>query len=96
MYDMVVDKDVLVPLNKEYGPSKYLILPNFINSKVQIKEYERVEIEKITSGQMSQFGILRFLKQKEAKEEKIRQLADEYQNILPPHVFLAIKRYKMI
>ena len=96
MYDMAVDKDVLVPLNEEYGPTKCLILPNFINSKVQIKEHERIEIAKITSGQMSQFDILRFLKQKEAKEEKIRELADKYQNILPPHVFLAIKQYKMI
>ena len=45
---------------------------------------------------MSQFDILRFLRQKETKEAKIRELADKYQNILPPHVFLAIKQYRML
>lgn len=95
MYDMVVDKDVLVPGNEEYGPYKCLILPNFINAKVQLKDFEIDRIERLQSGTMSQFEILKLFKYKEEKEGRIRSMADEYQNILPPHVFLAIKNYRM-
>jgi len=95
MYDMVVDKDVLCPGNEEYGPYKCLILPNFINAKVQVKDFEKDRIEALMSGQMSQFEILKLFKYKEAKESRIRSLADENRNILPPHVFLAIKNYRL-
>ena len=95
MYDMVVDKDVLVPGNEEYGPYRCLILPNFINAKVQLKDFEIDRIERLQSGTMTQFEILKLFKYKEEKEARIRSMADEYQNILPPHVFLAIKNYRM-
>lgn len=95
MYDMAVDKDVLYPGNEEYGPYKCLILPGFINSKVQLKEFERERIMNLMNGTMTQFEILKLFKYKEAKEERIRSMADEYQNILPPHVYLAIKNYRL-
>lgn len=95
MYDMVVDKDVLVPRNEEYGPEKCLILPNFINAKIQLKEHERIEIEKMLTGQMSQFDILKLFRYKEAREARIRQLAEENKTILPPHVYLALLGYRM-
>lgn len=95
MYDMVVDKDVLVPGNQEYGPDRCLILPNFINAKVQLKDFERERIEEMMTGQMTQFDILKFFKYKESKEIRIRMLADENKMILPPHVFWAIRNYRM-
>ena len=94
-YDMAVDKDVLVPGNVEYGPYRCLILPGFINSKVQLKEFERDRIERLMSGSMSQLDIMQLFQYKASKEARIRSLADEHRNILPPHVFLAIKNYRM-
>lgn len=95
MYDMAVDKDVLVPGNTEYGPYRCLILPGFINSKVQLKEFERERIEMLMTGAMSQFEMMKLFQYKASKEARIRLLADEHRNILPPHVFLAIKQYRM-
>ena len=95
MYDMVIDKDVLVPGNEEYGPYKCLILPNFINAKIQLKDFELDRIERLQNGTMSQFEILKLFRYKDEKEARIRSMADEFKNILPPHVFLAIKNYRM-
>lgn len=95
MYDMVVDKDVKVPRNEEYGPEKCLILPNFINAKIQLKEHERIDIEKMLTGQMSQFDILKLFRYKEAREARVRQLGIENRSILPPHVYLALLGYRM-
>lgn len=58
-YDMAVDKDVLVPGNVEYGPYRCLILPGFINSKVQLNEFERDRIERLMSGSMLQLDIMK-------------------------------------
>ena len=95
MYDMAVDKDVLFPGNEEYGPYRCLILPGFINSKVQLKDFDRKRINDLLTGKMTQFEILKLFKYKEAREARIRSLADEHRNILPPHVFMAIKQYRM-
>ena len=95
IYDMAVDKDILFPRNEEYGPYKCLILPNFINSKIQLKEYDREQIRRFDEGTMTQFEILKLMKHKAQREEIIRSLADQYRDILPFHVYQAIKKYQM-
>lgn len=95
IYDMAVDKDILFPRNEEYGPYKCLILPNFINSKIQLKEYDREQIRRFDEGTMTQFEILKLMKHKAQREEIIRSLADHYRDILPFHVYQAIKKYQM-
>lgn len=64
-----------------------LILPNFINAKVQLKDFEIDRTERLQNSTMIRFEILKLLKYKEEKEARIRSMADEYQNILPPHVY---------
>lgn len=95
MYDMTVDKDILCPGNEEYGPYKCLILPGFINSKVQLREFDRNRINMLLTGQMSQFEIIKLFRYKESREARVRLLADEHRNILPFHVYSAIKQYRM-
>lgn len=95
MYDMVVDKDVLYPCNEEYGPNKCIILPNFINSKIQIKDHERDRIDMMLRGQMDQYNMDKLFRYKESKEARVRIMADENISILPPHVYLAIKNFRL-
>lgn len=95
MYDMCVDKDILYPSNEEYSPYKCLIIPGFINSRVQIKQPERDQINRMLAGTMSSFELQAFFKYKEAKEAHIRKMAETYKDILPPHVYLAIKNYRL-
>ena len=95
MYDMVIDKDILYPRNEEYSPYKCLILPNFINTKIQLKDYDRRQIARLEDGTMSQLEIMKMYKHKEYREALIRSLADQYRNILPYHVYEAIKNYRM-
>lgn len=95
MYGMCVDKDILCARNEEYGPNKCLIIPNFINSKIQLKEYDRLQINRFFASEMSPYEIMRLMRRKSEREEAIRNLADEYKNILPLHVYMALKSYTM-
>lgn len=95
MYDMAVDKDILYPRNEEYGPYKCLIIPNFINSKIQLKEYDREQIERFTKGLMNQYEVIKMMKKKSEREEIVHSLAYKYRNILPNHVIQALLNYQM-
>lgn len=95
MYDMVVDKDVLYPGNEEFGPYKCVLLPGFIDCKVHLQDSEKEQIFNWAHGCMQPDEVQRLFKYKEIKEHGIRCMADEYHDILPPHVYLAIKNYKM-
>lgn len=95
MYDMCVDKDIMYPRNEEYSPYKCLIIPSFINSKVQLKDYDRWLMERFDNGMMSQSELMKLYGRKEARETIIRDLGEQYRDYLPPHVYLAIKNYRM-
>lgn len=95
MYDMCVDKDILYPRNEEYSPYRCLIIPAFINSKVQLKSYDRMLMEKLDSQTLSYSELNRLYRRKEARENEIREMGIRYRNILPPHVYLALENYKM-
>ena len=95
IYDMCVDKDILFARNEEYSPYKCLIIPNFINNKIQLKDYDRMQIQRLESGEMKEHEINAMYSHKQYREMIVRKLADENRNILPPHVYLALKNYKM-
>lgn len=95
MYDMVVDKDLLYPRNEEYGPNKCIILPSFINTKIQLKEYDRALIERFYIQNLSHLELMNLLRRKARRESTIQQLGDKYRDILPFHVYNALKNYKM-
>lgn len=94
MYDMCVDKDILYPMNLEYSPYKCLIIPNDINSKIQLKEYSREHIELLKAGKLNVYEEKRIYMHKEYRESIVRKLAEEYKMVIPYHVYLALKNYK--
>lgn len=72
-----------------------LIIPAFINSKVQLKSYDRILMEKLDSQTLSYSELNRLYRRKEAGENEIREMGVRYRNILLPHVYLALENYKM-
>jgi len=94
-YDICIDKDILYPGNREYSPYRCLFIPDIINNKIQIKEYDRYQIERLYSGHLSDHEIKRIYAHKEYREKIVRELAEEYRSVLPPHVYLALIKYKM-
>lgn len=95
MYDMCIDKDILIPKNQEYSPYKCLIIPNFINNKIQLKDFDRVMIDKLESGELNQNEIDRVIHHKKYREVIVHRMAEEYKSVLPSHVYKALSNYQM-
>ena len=52
-------------------------------------------MERFDNGMMSQSELMKLYGRKEARETIIRDLGEQYRDYLPPHVYLAIKNYRM-
>lgn len=91
--DMCIDKDILIPGNMVYGPGRCLILPDEINNRIQIKDYRKDRIRRVS--ELDEYELNRLTHQKIYREEIVHEMAEKYKNVIPYHVYLALKNYKM-
>jgi hypothetical protein len=105
---MHVDKDILYPGNKIYSPQKCLIIPQRINMIFTNKSNERglpngithYEIGYSAKYNTKELGVYETLEEAylvyaQEKEKHIRQVADEYKELIPEHVYKALCEYKV-
>lgn len=104
-----LDKDILYPGNKEYAPDKCVLTPQRINmlfTNQNNKSGLPNGIRYATNGRYSAeyntvylgtFNTLEdaFNAYAKAKESKIKQVADEYKNIIPQKLYDALYAYKV-
>lgn len=104
-----VDKDILFPNSKIYSPETCLLVPQRINMLFSNKANNRGlpnGIYKRKSGKYSakynskELGVFNSLEEAYAayakeKENKIKEVADEYKSIIPEHVYNALYNYKV-
>lgn len=105
-----LDKDILVPGNKIYSPKTCMLVPQRINMLFMThrpNKYglpEGISIYNINkysaSYQGKALGIFDTLIEActiyiAKKEEVLKQVADEYKDMVPPHVYEALYQYKI-
>ena len=104
-----LDKDILYPGNTLYAPDRCLLIPQRINELFTCKVNGNglpVGITKTAKGKynaryneekLGTFDTLEeaFEKYAQRKEEVIKEVADEYINIIPKQAYDAIYRYKV-
>lgn len=104
-----LDKDILIPGNTLYAPDRCLLIPQRINELFTCKVNGNglpVGINKTDSGRyrvqynekgLGTFDTLEeaFEKYAQRKEEVIKEVADEYINIIPKKAYDAIYRFKV-
>lgn len=104
-----LDKDILIPGNTLYAPDRCLLVPQRINELFTCKVNGNglpVGIYKTSTGRFNSsyngknigtFDTLEeaFKKYAKTKEKIIKEVADEYINIIPKNVYDAIYRYKV-
>ena len=54
-----------------------------------------MQIKRLESGEMKEHEVKAMYSHKQYREMIVRKLADENKDVLPPHVYLALKNYKM-
>lgn len=104
-----LDKDILIPGNKEYAPDKCLLIPQRINMLFSnqyngsrlpngvrttpngryVAEYSTIYLGTFDTVEET------FNAYATAKEKKIKEVADEYKDIIPKKVYDALYRYKV-
>lgn len=102
-----LDKDILYPGNKVYSPNTCLLVPQRINMLLLNKPNKRGlpnGITKVKYGYMAQYnqvelGIYNTVEEAyshyaKVKENKIKEVADEYRDIIPQNVYNALLNYK--
>lgn len=105
---MHIDKDILFPGNKVYSPETCILVPQRINMIFVNKENKRGlpnGIDKCENGYMAKYngeelGIYKTLDEAYsvyaiAKETHIKQVADEYKDLIPKKVYEALYSYKV-
>lgn len=103
-----LDKDILCPGNKLYSPDTCLLVPQRINMLLLNKPNKRGlpnGIRKVKNGYMAQYdhlelGIYNTVEESysyyaKEKEKKIREVAEEYKNIIPQKVYDALLKYRV-
>lgn len=103
-----IDKDILFPKCNIYSPETCILVPQRINMLFMNKKNKRglpngiVPCNKGYSVKYNdeKFGTYRTLKEayeiySEVKERTIKQIADDYKNIIPIHVYEALYAYKV-
>ena len=91
--DMCIDKDILIPGNMKYGPGRCLILPDEINNRIQIKDYRKDRIRRVT--ELNEYELNRLEYQKSYREKIVHEMAEKYKWVIPYHVYCALRDYKM-
>lgn len=103
-----LDKDILYPGNKVYSPYTCLLVPQRINMLFSNKPNKRGlpnGISKLASGYLAKYrgeelGIYDTIEEAyriyaNKKEDNIKQVADEYKDVIPKIVYDALYRYKV-
>ena len=104
-----LDKDILIAGNLIYAPDKCILVPQRINElftckvngnglPVGIKETSTGRYEvKYNGKHLGTFDTLEqaFEKYAQRKEEVIREVANEYINIIPKNIYDALMKYKV-
>ena len=103
-----LDKDILYPGNKVYSPDTCLLVPQRINMIFTNKNNKRGlpnGIVKVEDGYSARYnlvelGIHNSIEEAHkvyalAKEQHIKQVADEYKEIIPENVYDALYKYKV-
>lgn len=103
-----VDKDILYPGNNLYSPDTCLLVPQRINMLFVNKPNKRGlpnGISKTKYGYSAKYNQIElgifdtveeaFSYYAKAKEEKIREVTEEYKNIIPKKVYDALFKYKV-
>ena len=104
-----LDKDILYPGNKLYSPYHCLLVPQRINMLFMNKPNKRglpngIDIAKSGNYEASycgkHLGTYHTLEEaytsySNAKEKRIKEMADEYKNIIPKKVYDALYAYKV-
>lgn len=103
-----LDKDILYPGNKVYSPETCLLVPQRINMIFTNKTNSRGlpnGIIQAENGYLAKYnhkelGVYKTVEQAykvyaEEKEKNIKQVADEYKDMIPSHVYEALYRYKV-
>lgn len=102
-----LDKDVLFAGNKEYAPNKCILLPQRINMLFMNKTNNRQlpnGIKKYVGGYLAKYngeelGVFETLekayeKYSHKKKKAVVEIANEYKNIIPTHVYSALLAYE--
>lgn len=102
-----LDKDVLFAGNKEYAPNKCILLPQRINMLFMNKTNARSlpnGIVKQGNGYLAKYdhedlGVYKTLNEaydiySKKKKEEVINIANEYKNIIPNHVYEALLAYE--
>lgn len=104
-----LDKDILIPGNKEYAPDKCILVPQRINmmftnlpnknglpNGIRFTDTNRYGAN-YNGKSLGTYDTLEeaYEKYAEKKEEIIKQVADEYKNIIPRKVYDALYNYKV-
>lgn len=103
-----IDKDILDPTSKKYSPETCMLVPQQINMLFLNKPNKRGlpnGISKIKNGYKAKFNAVvvgygktveeTYKYYAEAKEKRIKDLAEEYKNIIPEKVYNALINYKV-
>lgn len=106
---MHLDKDILVPGNKEYNPQNCMFVPQRINMLFSNKPNKRGlpnGITKIKSGYkavyntyiIGTYGTVEeaYIHYAEVKEYNIKEIAEEYKNKIPKRLYEALINYKVL
>lgn len=103
-----VDKDILYPGNKIYSPDNCLLVPQRINMLFLNKPNKRGlpnGITKMRHGYSAKYNQIElgtfctledaFFHYAKEKERKIREVTNEYKNIIPEEVYQALFEYRV-
>lgn len=103
-----VDKDILYPGNKVYAPNRCLVIPQRISMIFMNKSNNRGLPNGIVqqgNGYLAKYNTRElgvydtvmdaYEVYAQAKEEYIKQVADEYKEIIPEQVYNALYKYKV-
>ena len=103
-----LDKDILYPGNKVYSPNTCCLVPQRVNMIFTNKKNKRGlpnGITKVENGYSARYNLVElgiydsieeaYEVYAVAKEKHIKQVADEYKDVIPAHVYEALYRYKV-
>jgi len=102
-----LDKDILYPGNKVYSPYTCMLVPQRINSIFSNKSNNRklpTGVSKHSQGYQAEYsgkklGVFRTVEDAyyayaNEKENAVKQMADEYKDVIPEKVYAALYEYK--